>query len=78
MAAASASKLNQNSTVTASTVDPSSDAAQAAQAAKENSVVLDDRVLDNFSAVDLKRSYITLGREYKNKVNTVMALQRNF
>ena len=80
MAAASASKLNQNATVTAaaSTADPSSDAAQAAQAAKENSVVLDDRVLDNFSAVDLKRSYITLGREYKNKVNTVMALQRNF
>ena len=60
--------------IAAGAADPHSDAAQAAKVAKENQIVLDDNVLDNLSVVDLKRSYILLGREYKSKVNTVMAL----
>ena len=40
--------------------------------------MIPDAQLDMFSVVDLKRQYIVLGKEFKNKVNTVQALQRNF
>ena len=51
---------------------------ESAQEKKENQIVLDAALLDNLSNADLKRSYIMLGKEFKNKVNTVNALQRNF
>ena len=45
----------------------------------ENQVtILDDRNLDDLSIYELKRHYMMLGRECKNKIKTVMALQNNF
>jgi len=60
----------------AASMAPATDSAE--QQTKENQVVLEPGVLDNLSLADLKRSYITLGREFKQKANTVLALQRNF
>ena len=50
----------------------------AEQAAKENNIVIPDAQLEHLSFQDMKRQYIILGKEFKNKVITVQALQRNF
>ena len=39
--------------------------------AKENNVVLSERDIEMLSIHDLKRSYVMLGKEFKNKANTV-------
>ena len=70
------SKLPSSATAAASAYSKSDSIAS--ESAKENSIVIEEQLLDNLSFNDLKRSYIILGKEFKNKTNTVMALQRNF
>ena len=47
-------------------------------AQKENMLVLAEAQVDVLSINDLRKQYNVLGKEFKNKVNTVQALQRNF
>ena len=47
-------------------------------AQKENMLVLAENEVNVLSINDLRKQYNVLGKEFKNKVNTVQALQRNF
>lgn len=45
---------------------------------KENTIVLEPAALEHISIFELKNEYILLGKEFKQKSQTVQALQRNF